>query len=178
MVRSNDDDICHLSLFVNLSVSCEHLAFTNRWRSTIESQWNSRIQLFFLLSFLFSSLSILNFLCITASADQQVFAKRFFFLSRPHHTLPPERASHCKGLVTLPKRMNFRKGSKRPFTPNPRPSEWSLSLEIMCMHFILSGHHTSSHICNHIYHCLTRPSIKWQDPNNSITDAGARCPVI
>ena len=22
----------------------------------------------------------------------------------------------------------------------------------MCMHFSLSGHHTSSHICNHIYH--------------------------
>ena len=38
--------------------------------------------------------------------------------------------------------MNFRKGSKRQLTP----------MEIMCMHFILSGHHTSSHKCNHIYH--------------------------
>ena len=43
--------------------------------------------------------------------------------------------------------MNFRKGSKRP-----NPSEWSLSLEIMCWHFILSCHHTFSHICNHICH--------------------------
>ena len=34
--------------------------------------------------------------------------------------------------------------------PQPHSSEWSLSLEIMCMHFILSGHHTSLHICNHI----------------------------
>ena len=25
-------------------------------------------------------------------------------------------------------------------------------MEIMCMHFILSGHHTCSHICNHICH--------------------------
>ena len=39
--------------------------------------------------------------------------------------------------------MNFQNGSKRPFTPTPHPSEWSLSLKIMCMHFILSGHHTS-----------------------------------
>ena len=31
-------------------------------------------------------------------------------------------------------------------------SEWSLSLEIMCMHFILSGPHTSLHICNHIHY--------------------------
>ena len=46
----------------------------------------------------------------------------------------------------VPKRMNFRKGSKRPLTPNPRPLEWSLSLEIVCMHFILSGPHTSLHI--------------------------------
>ena len=36
--------------------------------------------------------------------------------------------------------------------PHPHPSEWTLSLEIMCMHFILFGHHTSSHICNHICH--------------------------
>ena len=31
-------------------------------------------------------------------------------------------------------------------------SEWSPSLEIMCMHFILSGPHTSLHICNHIHY--------------------------
>ena len=30
--------------------------------------------------------------------------------------------------------------------PHPHPSEWSLSLEIMCMHFILSGPRTSLHI--------------------------------
>ena len=102
VVRSNDDDVCHLSLFVNLSVSCEHLAATNRRRSTIESRWNSRIQPFFLLSFLFSFLFLLNFRCITASADQQVFAKRFFSLSPPRRTLPPERTSHWKGRVSSP----------------------------------------------------------------------------
>ena len=32
----------------------------------------------------------------------------------------------------------------------PHPSEWSLYLKIMCMHFILSSHDISSHICNHI----------------------------
>ena len=48
--------------------------------------------------------------------------------------------------------MNFRKGSNRKLTTTLHPSEWSLSLEIMCMHFILSGHHTSLPICNHIYH--------------------------
>ena len=36
--------------------------------------------------------------------------------------------------------------------PHPHPSEWSLSLELMCMHFILSDHHTSLHRCKHIYH--------------------------
>ena len=36
--------------------------------------------------------------------------------------------------------------------PHPPPSELSLSLEIMYMHFILSGHHTSSHICIHVCH--------------------------
>ena len=56
-----------------------------------------------------------------------------------------------KGRVTLPNWMNFRKGSKRQLTPTPHPKEWSLSLEIMCMHLILSGHHTSLHICNHIH---------------------------
>ena len=30
--------------------------------------------------------------------------------------------------------------------PHPHPSEWSLSLEIMCMHFILSGPRTFLHI--------------------------------
>ena len=44
------------------------------------------------------------------------------------------------------KRKIFWKGSKRPSTPTPRPSEWSLSLEIICMHFILSGPRTSLHI--------------------------------
>ena len=48
--------------------------------------------------------------------------------------------------------MNFRKGSKRQLTPTLHPSEWSLSLEIMCMHFILSGPRTSLHIFEHI-HC-------------------------
>ena len=56
-----------------------------------------------------------------------------------------------KGGVRVPKRMNFRKGSKRQLTPNPHPSEWSLSLEIMCMHFILSGSRTSLHIYDHIH---------------------------
>ena len=37
------------------------------------------------------------------------------------------------------------------FDPNPRPSEWSLSLEIMCMYFILSGPHTHLHKCKHIW---------------------------
>ena len=36
--------------------------------------------------------------------------------------------------------------------PTTHPSEWPLSLEIRCMHFILSGHHTSLKICNHINH--------------------------
>ena len=42
----------------------------------------------------------------------------------------------------------------RPIS-KPRPSEWSLSLEIMCMHFILSGPLTSFHIFDHIHykHC-------------------------
>ena len=31
-------------------------------------------------------------------------------------------------------------------------SEWSLSLIIMCRHFILFSHPISSHICNHIWH--------------------------
>ena len=35
--------------------------------------------------------------------------------------------------------------------PHPHPSEWSLSLEIMYMHFI-SGPHTSLRICNHIHY--------------------------
>ena len=35
--------------------------------------------------------------------------------------------------------------------PHPHPSEWSLSLEIICMPFILSAQHTSSHIWKHIY---------------------------
>ena len=48
--------------------------------------------------------------------------------------------------------MNFQKGSKRQLTPTPCPSEWSLSLEIMCMHIILSGPHTSLIICNHIHY--------------------------
>ena len=48
--------------------------------------------------------------------------------------------------------MNFRRGSKQPLTPTPRPSEWSLSLEIMCMYFILSGPHTSLRIFDHIHY--------------------------
>ena len=31
-------------------------------------------------------------------------------------------------------------------------SEWSLSLEIMCMHFILSSHHVFLYMCNYICH--------------------------
>ena len=58
---------------------------------------------------------------------------------------------HNMGRVALPNRMNFRKGSKRQLTPTPHPSEWSPSLEIMCMHFILSGPRTSLHIFNHIH---------------------------
>ena len=36
--------------------------------------------------------------------------------------------------------MNFRKGSKRQLTPTPRPSEWSLSLEIIyaCISYYLA----------------------------------------
>ena len=44
--------------------------------------------------------------------------------------------------MTVPKQMNFRESSKRPLTPTPCPLEWPLSLEIMCMYFILSGPHT------------------------------------
>ena len=47
-------------------------------------------------------------------------------------------------------------------TVDPHPSEKSLSLEIMCMHFILSGHHTSLHICNHIYHKKNCNIILWK----------------
>ena len=46
--------------------------------------------------------------------------------------------------------MNFRKGSKWPLTPALHPSELPLSLEIMCMHFMLSGPRTSLHIFDHI----------------------------
>ena len=46
-------------------------------------------------------------------------------------------SSHSKGQVTVPKHINFRKCSDRPLTPTPFPSEWSLSLGIMCMYFIL-----------------------------------------
>ena len=35
--------------------------------------------------------------------------------------------------------------------PNPRPLEWFLSLEIMCMHLILSAPHTYFHKCSHIH---------------------------
>ena len=42
----------------------------------------------------------------------------------------------------VPKQMNFRESIKRPLTPTPCPLEWPLSLEIMCMYFILSGPHT------------------------------------
>ena len=54
----------------------------------------------------------------------------------------------CRELGTghAKNRMNFRKGSNPPLTPNPRPSEWSLFLDIMCMHFILSGPHTYMHM--------------------------------
>ena len=48
--------------------------------------------------------------------------------------------------------MNFLKGSKRQLTHTPHPSEWSLSLEIMCMHFILSGPCTSLHIFDLIHY--------------------------
>ena len=34
-------------------------------------------------------------------------------------------------------------GVTQQLTTTPHPSEWSLSLEIICMHFILSSHHTS-----------------------------------
>ena len=47
--------------------------------------------------------------------------------------------------------LNFWKGSNQPVTPTPRRSEWSLSLEILCMYFILSGHHTYLHISNHLW---------------------------
>ena len=55
-----------------------------------------------------------------------------------------------KGRVRVPKWMNFWKGSKRLLTPTPRPSEWSLSLEIM--HFLLSGPRTSFHIFDQIHY--------------------------
>ena len=35
--------------------------------------------------------------------------------------------------------------------PHPPPLEWSLSLEIMCMHFILSGPHTYLHVYKQIW---------------------------
>ena len=43
-------------------------------------------------------------------------------------------------------------GWKENIQPKMHIVQWSLSLEIMCMHFILSGHHTSSHTCNHNCH--------------------------
>ena len=46
------------------------------------------------------------------------------------------------GRVAPPKQMNFRESSKWPLTTSPCPLEWPLSLEIMCMYFILSGPHT------------------------------------
>ena len=72
------------------------------------------------------------------------------------------------GRVRVPKLVNFRKGSKWPLTPTPHPSsEWSLSLKIMCMHFILSGPHTSLHICTHIHYKKSENSsdlVAWPFP--------------
>ena len=122
---------CYLPLFTFcqlvsiLWASCRHKSMEEHYIVTVILKNTALLPLVFPFFFSF----LLNFRCITASADQQVFAKRFFFLSRPRRTLPPERALHCKGRVTLPKRMIFRKGSKRPLTPTPRRSEWSLSLE-------------------------------------------------
>ena len=48
--------------------------------------------------------------------------------------------------------MNFQKGSKWPLTLNPHTSEWSLSLEILCMHSMLSEPYTSLHMCSHIHY--------------------------
>ena len=56
------------------------------------------------------------------------------------------------GWARVLKRINFWKGSKRHLTPTTHPSEWSLSLKIMCMHFILSGPRTSFHIFVHIHY--------------------------
>ena len=48
------------------------------------------------------------------------------------------------GVIFNPK-LIFRKGLKLQLTSTPQNVP---SLETMCMHFILSGHHTSSHICH------------------------------
>ena len=55
-------------------------------------------------------------------------------------------------MLRVPKRMNFWKGSKRPLTPTPCPSELSQPLENVYMHFILSGPWTSLHIFDHIHY--------------------------
>ena len=72
-----------------------------------------------------------------------------------------------KALVVIPvqgtgqgtKTDEFLQRFQTAFDPHPYPSEWSLSLEIMYMHFILSGPHTYLHmqpyplskICNIIF---------------------------
>ena len=50
--------------------------------------------------------------------------------------------------------MIFWKGSKWQLTPTPHPSEWSLSQEFLCIHFILSSHHTYLHICVYMHICI------------------------
>ena len=73
MVRSNDDAICHFSLFVNLSVSCEHLSFANQWSHGETQDYSSSsscLSFFFSISF---KLSLYHCLRRPTSLCQKVF---------------------------------------------------------------------------------------------------------
>ena len=70
MVRSNDDAICHFSLFVNLSVSCEHLAN----RVTVKLKNTALLPLVFPFFFSISfKLSLYHCLRRPTSLCQKVF---------------------------------------------------------------------------------------------------------
>ena len=78
VVRSNDDDICHLSLFVNLSVSCEHLAN----RVTVKLKNTALLPLVFPFFFSISfKLSLYHCLRRPTSLCQKVFLS---FPPSPH----------------------------------------------------------------------------------------------
>ena len=66
---------------------------------------------------------------------------------------------HCKGRVTLPKRMNFRKSSKRPLTP-PSPLIFGKS----CCGFFIRLYSLKNHTCGIFLKSPGYESIKNDDP--------------